>query len=394
MANGDLQQPSRPQQVGNALLALSAGVAGRGPEFVQQAREAKLQEEQLRQTRDKERSKTVFLDAFAGQKLGSQGRWGAVAKLFNDRAERSKAHPGVDFRGTEQIRMMANIAASNNPNAAEAQENLLATFNNTVDVGRAVGVIKDDRPSDLDVASAELKRAQAKEATRKTELLGGEGLRAPEALLKDLSSATKAKASEAFVLAGGGKDGVKALNAQVALSNTQAQREDVPNLLNASFPNASPAERVQLDAAVQGAKTVESGMKQADKIRTEQRRLKKAKGFQERAVQLLNNILSSDQLGDITGSIEGGIDFRFSDVEAEVIADIQEAQNILTAENMDLMTGVLSESDIQLLKNLSSGALNRRRGIERFKKDATTLRDKLASKLVETVDGDEFACRE
>lgn len=215
---------------------------------------------------------------------------------------------------------------------------------------------------------------------------GGQAGDAPSALLSGLPEDVKTKAREAFRLAGGGKDGVKALERTVEVGRTQTLRSEVPQILDASFPNASPSERAQIDAAVQAGKTVDAGLKQAEKIRTEQRRLKKAKGFQERAVSLLDKIISSDQIADVTGSIEGAIDFRTSDAEAELIADIEEAQNILTAENMSLMTGVLSESDIKLLKNLSSGGLNRKRSETRFIKDATQLRDKLASQLVETVD--------
>ena len=260
------------------------------------------------------------------------------------------------------------------------------TINNFVQSGRKLD--PTNKPvSALDVAKTGKAIAETAEIEQKTLDLKRKGPdKPPETIIENLSSSGKARAIEAFNLAGGGKDGVKAMNAQIALDETTQQREDVPQLLDASFPNASPAERAQLDAAVQGAKTVESGLKTADKIRTEQRRLKKAKGFQERAIELLNGIVASDQLGDVTGSIEGGIDFRFTDVESELIADINEAQNILTAENMDLMTGVLSESDIKLLKNLSSGALNRLRGEERFKKDAQTLLEKLSSALVQTVD--------
>ncbi len=101
---------------------------------------------------------------------------------------------------------------------------------------------------------------------------------------------------------------------------------------------------------------------------------------------MLDKILASDQVGDVTGSLEGAIDFRLSDVEAQLIADIDEAQNILTADNMDLMTGVLSESDIKLLKNLSSGGLNRKRGEKRFRQDVKQMRDRLCSQAVLTTD--------
>ena len=50
------------------------------------------------------------------------------------------------------------------------------------------------------------------------------------------------------------------------------------------------------------------------------------------------------------------------------------------------MTGVLSESDIKILKNLSGGALNRQRTEGRFRKDVKELRDKLSSVAVVTVD--------
>lgn len=216
------------------------------------------------------------------------------------------------------------------------------------------------------------------------------GPKAPDALLEGLSSPIRKKAKEAFLLAGGGKDGVKALNEAVKLGKETLQREDIPQILDSSFPNASPAERLQLEAAMAAAKTPESGLKQAETIRSEQRRLKKAQGFQQRSVQLLTGILDNPQLPDVLGSLEGAIDFRlFSDEEAGLITDIEEAGNILTAENLDLMTGVLSESDIKLLKSLSSGALNRKRTEKRFIADVTQLRDKLQSELVQTVDDTE-----
>ena len=55
---------------------------------------------------------------------------------------------------------------------------------------------------------------------------------------------------------------------------------------------------------------------------------------------------------------------------------------------MSLMTGVLSESDIKLLKNLSSGALNRKRGEKRFRKDTQELLDRLSSTKASPVGGD------
>lgn len=215
----------------------------------------------------------------------------------------------------------------------------------------------------------------------------------PLELLVGLDDEIASKGAAAFQAAGGGSDGLKAFQKIVDAGTEQQKRLASPAILKSSFPRASKAETVQLQAAMDSAKTTESGLKAATKVRSEQRRTKKAQAFQTRAVELLDNILASGQgilggdLGDVLGSIEGAIDVRFfSDDEAEIIADIEEATNILTADNMDLMTGVLSESDIKILKSLSGGALNRKRTKERFVKDVTTIRDKLASQKVVTVD--------
>jgi hypothetical protein len=209
----------------------------------------------------------------------------------------------------------------------------------------------------------------------------------PPALLEGLPENTARKVDAVFVAAGGGKDGIDAINKVIDEFGAQERQQLVPNILDNSFPLATPAERAQLEATMASAKDTESGLAKAQTVRGEQRRLKKAGGFQDRAVALLDKIINNDQVGDVVGSIEGAIDIRlFSDAEAELIADIEEAANILTADNMDLMTGVLSESDIKILKNLSGGALNRKRTEKRFIGDLTELRNKLASKKVQTVD--------
>ncbi len=216
----------------------------------------------------------------------------------------------------------------------------------------------------------------------------------PEELLSGLDEQIATKGAAAYRAAGGGKDGLKAFNEIVDKGGESQRRAASPQILSSNFPTASPAELDQLQATMDAAKTTESGLKNAEKVRKEQRRLKKAKTFQGRALDLINRILNSDQLGDVLGSLEGRIDIKlFSDAESQVIADIEEAGNILTADNMDLMTGVLSESDIQILKNLSGGALIRTRTEERFVEDLTALRDKLSSQNVTTVD-DEAATKQ
>lgn len=381
------------QDIGRVFEGLSAGLQGRLPELQQQRRLSQQQTiENERQARldkiaaDNERRKTVFTDSAIALQLAESGDFAGAAAVGQSRLDVARNFPDADLSQTQQLTQMAQAAANGD---TASQTELIRSLRNNVKAGQAIGVLTAPKAGEAFTLKPEEVRfgPRGEEIARGRAVAPKEIPRGPSKLLAGLSSSTRAKAKEAFELAGGGKDGIKAMNAQIALSQTQAQREDIPRLLDQSFPNASPAERLQLDAAVQGAKTVESGLKIADRIRTEQRRLKKAADFQERAVSLLDGILASDQLGDVTGSIEGGIDIRLTDVESEVIADITEAQNILTAKNMDLMTGVLSESDIKLLKNLSAGALNRLRGEKRFRKDAQTLRDKLASELVQPVGG-------
>ncbi len=215
-----------------------------------------------------------------------------------------------------------------------------------------------------------------------------EQVKIPDVLLEGLSDDLKLKASAAYQAAGGGKDGMTAYQRQVDKGTEQEKRLASPSILKANFPNASPAEMNQLQGAMDAAKTTEAGLKSAAKVRVEQQRLVKAKGFQDRAVDLLTKILDNDELGDVLGSVEGAIDFRLQDSEAELIADIEEAGNILTADNLSLMSGVLSESDIKILKNLAGGGLIRTRSEKRFKEDVKKLKEKLSSKKVQLIGGD------
>jgi len=212
------------------------------------------------------------------------------------------------------------------------------------------------------------------------------GIEIPKILLEGLSPELAPKASAAFTAAGGGKDGLKAYQDIIDKGTEQERRLASPAIIKSSFPQASEAETVQLQSAMDAAKDTEAGLKAAGKVREEQRRDKKAQGFQTRAIELLDSILGNDELDDVLGSVEGAIDFRLQDSEAELIADIEEAGNILTADNLSLMSGVLSESDIKILKNLAGGGLIRTRSLERFTSDVGKIREKLASQLVVTVD--------
>lgn len=210
-------------------------------------------------------------------------------------------------------------------------------------------------------------------------------IKIPDVLINNLPEAVAIKVAAAYEAVGGGRDGMKAANEMKGIAQEDVKLEQLPSTLNSLFPNASQAERVELDAAVAGATNASDAIASATTVRTEQRRMKKAKTFQDRAITLLDNIIANPSINEVVGGIEGGsLFYRVDQEESDLIADIEEAQNILTADNMDLMTGVLSESDIAILRNLSSGALNRKRGEARFLKDATALRERLGGSVVRT----------
>jgi hypothetical protein len=167
----------------------------------------------------------------------------------------------------------------------------------------------------------------------------------------------------------------------------------LPNILSLRFPNASNAERKEIDAAVLTSTTADDALAAATAVRANQRRLKKAQGFQRRGVDLLTRIVANPNLPDVVGSLEGSDNswlplHSFDDNETSLIADIEEVSNILTVDNLDLLTGILSDSDLALLKSLGAGALNRKRGDAEFLADAKNLLGKLSSALVVTVDDD------
>lgn len=210
-----------------------------------------------------------------------------------------------------------------------------------------------------------------------------------DTLVSEASPELQKQAKAAYSLSGGGDKGVKAVKEVLETGVELERRAKAPELLKANFPQADEAELQELQAVVDSAKTTESGFKAASDLRDKQRQVKKGKVFQKRAVELLDRILNADELNDVIGSFEGsdesiipfgGKKIR-GDAESELIADIEEAGNILTADNLDIMSGVLSETDIKIIANLAGGALNRKRGEEAFKRDVSKLKEKLQNAI-------------
>lgn len=291
---------------------------------------------------------------------------------------------GADLSDGELDSAISQTQALITPEAGPSALEQAQTAKTIAQTGQ-IGVDKPLAVSDLDKAKAEKIRAE-------TALIGkGKTAETPalDALVSNASPELQTQAKAAFELAGGGDKGVKALTKVLESGVETERRAAAPETLKANFPQADEAELQELQAVVDSAKTTETGFKAADKLRTKQRQVKKGKVFQKRAVDLLDRILGADELNDVIGSIEGSDESLIpfggqkirGDAESEIIADIEEAGNILTADNLDIMSGVLSETDIKIIANLAGGALNRKRGEEAFIKDVTELRSKLQAAL-------------
>jgi hypothetical protein len=80
-------------------------------------------------------------------------------------------------------------------------------------------------------------------------------------------------------------------------------------------------------------------------------------------------------------SVVGGYDamtptFFGSSLEAE--NKIKRLRSMLTSENLDLMTGILTDTDMQVLREISAGELDQRRDQDAFIRDLETLFNKLS----------------
>jgi hypothetical protein len=270
------------------------------------------------------------------------------------------------------------IAQKEGPSALEQAQTA-----KTVKQTELLGIEKPEIVSALD---------EAKIAKINAEIAGAsQGAETPalNTLIAGASPEVQAAAKSAFELSGGGDKGVKALVKVLEAGEETTRRAAAPETLKANFPNANEAELKELQAVVDSSKTTESGFKEAGKLREKQRQVKIGNDTKARGLEIITKLFDNDELDDVIGSIEGSdksiipfVDKKSrSDKEAEAIADIEELESILTAGSLKLMSGVLSESDIGILKNIAAGGLNRMRGEKRFREDLARIQEKLKGAL-------------
>lgn len=377
--------------LGEALQGLGMGMSGRGAEWAKIQQQERLMEEQ-RQAQEAQRQKQIQMERLKAHAQDTRSLRMLLEKNKPEAAQRFLQNriSYIKEQGQDPRHSMQALEALQSGNTQLVLEDLRNAEMYAVNNGLL---------QEMATPETRLKRNEITDGGQIVEMINGkpvarniEGYTPEEdktkqtrplnpVLLEGLSPQLAHKANAAYEAAGGGKEGFAAFTKMVEKGTEQERRATAPKILSEAFPKADEAELTQLQSVMNAAKTTEEGLKEASKVREEQRRMKKAQVFRDRTVQLLHNILSNDELNDVLGGLEGSVDVGFlrGDNENDLIADIQEAKNILTVDNLDLMVGVLSESDIKLLKNLSAGALDRTRSESRFVKDANMLLDKLTS---------------
>ena len=127
-----------------------------------------------------------------------------------------------------------------------------------------------------------------------------------------------------------------------------AQPIEMPKVLT---PDMQRDMKAKDAAALAGAKTSATIEAQQGSAEAQKEQQKKAEQAQK-TVAVLDNILASDRLDNITG-ITGIIPFSTGKTD-DLLGQVQQLKSLMTADNLGLMTGVLSESDIKIIEGLSN----------------------------------------
>ena len=204
----------------------------------------------------------------------------------------------------------------------------------------------------------------------------------PDVLIADLDEDVAALAAAAYRGGNGGSSGMAAASKVIEDSRELSRMENMAVSLSEIFPSAAGAEMEELQSIVRNAESYEKGMESAQKRRESQKMDSAGRENKLRGIQLVNRILDNKELKAVIGGMEGShsIDSRqhmFDQLEINAIADIENLADILTGDNLGMMSGVLSESDMKIIANIAGGGLNRQRSLEVFKADIMAIKEVL-----------------
>lgn len=142
---------------------------------------------------------------------------------------------------------------------------------------------------------------------------------------------------------------------------TPEQRKEAFGMITSG---QSPMQQVELDL-----KKAQLAEKQSKVAEVETQR-SKAADLKDEVIRLSTELLNDENLERNVGALDGSGVGQFFTLRGES-ADFQNKFNklksILTAENLDMMTGVLSETDLKILSDIAGGGLNLKSSEEAFK---------------------------
>ena len=401
--------------IGRALSGLGAAFKNEVPEFRQRIRQEDLDadkraqremlmadrvfdrglaaEDRVRQLSDRDRriqfededrakvaaerrQKTLFLDNRVALSMFENGDYKSVGDLFDDRL--GLLPEGVDNRDSARMRGLAR-AALVNPRAVEELGKELRRIDNFAVVNEVLSA--PELPtivsgSDIDEYGQIIERnprtGELTSSTVEDFETGSPVSQIPPSLLSNLEDNDRKEAQDLFAAVGGGSDGIKALNELSMRKKERDKSENVGSVLSNLYPDASQEELDRLILTVRQAKDVETGLGLASTLRESQEVKLKGRRVKENALTLAKRILDNKELTAVTGSIQGRGqlgDFRYrnDELETNAIIDINNLRDMLTANNLKMMSGVLSETDIKIIANVAGGGLERQRSPEAFK---------------------------
>jgi len=172
---------------------------------------------------------------------------------------------------------------------------------------------------------------------------------------------------------GGSRGGVERLDGINPVDPTQRKIEE-QNRLQTETPQGIAATQ----KAEANAREAEFKAKEKEDQKTKGRKIKSS------ALQLINDLLSDREA---TLSVFGAYDSRTPTLlpaATDAEAKLEQLADILTSDNLGLMSGVLSETDLKVIANIAGGGLNRKLSDEQALKNLRELQRSFSSEVGES----------
>lgn len=113
----------------------------------------------------------------------------------------------------------------------------------------------------------------------------------------------------------------------------------------------------------------------------EQQKIAKGRQIKGTALKRVNELLEDpESLAEVSGLIQGRLPARTTK-QQDLINKFTQLKSILTADNLGIMSGVLSESDMKVISDIAGGGLHRVGGEQTLVKELQSLQQSLSSEI-------------